>query len=486
VISSVISLATTRYFYQTLGESGYATFILLRSAIAFSHLLAFGAHEAVMYFVAKPREQTWRRQSQALAALFLFGGILGSLIWVLAWLGFPAWIALGTRLEPEVALGLSQAIGAAGLLWLAQHFTQAAWAFYRARLRLVEVGWMQLGTAVVPVLAAVLAVYSGLGLNGFFLSQAAAWAAVGCLAFYAASKGPEPLEIRPYWHSAELAQTLGFARWAFLLQVSFTLQSYGDRFLAAPLGSSALNVYGIGTSLTLQIVAALGLVSTLIVPAISKVHAEHGLDRAGRAHGLALRSTFWVGAAFFVPLAAGGPSLLAHWVDPAFQAAAEGWYPWVCIGAFWMALAGSVHGTLLGLGRPRIVALTSMLGIVAGLMVAWALRAQGLLAVAGFGATASGVSLLTKAAWLHGRVLQRIQFGEMLAASGLLVALGWVLRESRWADIFGPGLIRCVAALGLASAGILLIGAAWDSLLSRARDRDSLVSVLWQRWGRKA
>jgi O-antigen/teichoic acid export membrane protein len=485
VLGTLIRFATTPYFYRTLGEAGYAAFVLLGSAIAFSHLLALGAHEAVMYFVAKPRGENWLRQSQALAALFLFGGVLGSVIWVLAWLGFPAWIALGTRLEPEVALALSQSIGAAGLLWVAQHFTQAAWAFYRARLRLVEVGWMQLGTAALPILAAVLAVYSGMGLNGFFLSQAAAWAAVGCLAFYAASKGPEPLEIRPYWHSAELAQTLGYARWAFLLQVGFTLQSYGDRFLAAPLGSAALSVYGLGTSLTLQIVSALGLVSTLVVPAISKVHAEHGLDRAGRAHGLALRSTFWVGAAFFVPLAAGGPALLAHWVDPALEARAEGWYLWVCVGAFWAALAGSVHGTLLGLGRPRIVALTSLLGIAAGLMVAWALRSQGLLAVAAFGATASGISLLTKAAWLHGRVLQRVQFGEVLAASGLLMGVGWVLRGSHWANAFGPGLIPCVAALGLAAAGILAVGALWDSLLSRARDRDSLVSVLWQRWGRQ-
>jgi O-antigen/teichoic acid export membrane protein len=251
------------------------------------------------------------------------------------------------------------------------------------------------------------------------------------------------------------------------------------------LGSAALSVYGIGTSLTLQIVSALGLVSTLVVPAISKVHAEHGLDRAGRAHGLALRSTFWVGAAFYVPLAAGGPALLAHWVDPVLEARAEGWFVWVCVGAFWVSLGASVQGTLLGLGRPRIVALTSLLGIAAGLLAAWALRSQGLLAVASFGATAAGVSLLTKAAWLHGRVLQRIQFGEMLAAAGLLVALGWALHHSRWANAFGSGLVPCVAALGLASLGILVIGAAWDSLLSRARERDSLVSVLWQRWGRQ-
>jgi O-antigen/teichoic acid export membrane protein len=420
-----------------------------------------------------------------LSALFVFGGVLGSIIWILAWLGFPAWVAFGAQLEPEVALALNQSIGAAGLLWVAQHFTQAAWAFYRARIRLVEVGWMQIGTAVIPVLAAVLAVYAGTGLNGFFLSQAAAWAAVGLLALYASNKGPEALPLRPRWHSAELAQTIGFARWAFLLQVGFTLQSYGDRFLAAPLGSAALSVYGLATSLTLQIVAALGLVSTLVVPAISKVHAEHGLDRAGRAHGLALRSTFWVGAALFVPLAAGGPSLLAHWVDPALEARAEGWFVWVCVGGFWAALAGSVHGTLLGLGRPRIVALTSLLGIVAGLMAAWALRQHGLLAIAAFGATASGISLLTKAAWLHGRVLQRIQYGEMLGASALLVAVGWALRSSHWANALGASLWPCIVALGLASLAILATGAAWDWIFSRARDRESLVSILRQRWGRQ-
>jgi O-antigen/teichoic acid export membrane protein len=486
VLGTMVNLGATPYFVRHLGKDGYSAFLLLSSCIAFANLLALGAHEAVLYYLAKPRDDAWQRSAEALAGLFTLGGALGAVIWALAWAGFPSWVAYSGHIEPVLALALSQGIGAAGLLWVAQHFTQASWAFYRARLRLAEVGWMMILTATLPVLAAAGAIYAGAGVNGFFLAQAAAWALVGLIAIGMAVRGPEALKVLPRWYKAELSESLGYARWAFFLQVGFTVQSYGDRFLAAPLGSAALSVYGLGSSLSLRIVAALGLVSTLVVPAISKVHAEHGMDRAGRAHGLALRSTFWVGAAFFVPLAAGGSTLLGRWVDPSMEAGSQGWFIWVCVGGFWAALVGSIQGTLLGLGRARVVALTSLLGLAAGALVAWALRSQGLWAVASFGAVASGVSLLTKAAWLHGRVLQRVRFGEVLCASVLVFGLGWALHRSEWAALLGPGLLRCLVALGLASLLILGIGALWDSLLSRRSDRDSLISILLQRWHRRA
>jgi hypothetical protein len=99
---------------------------------------------------------------------------------------------------------------------------------------------------------------------------------------------------------------------------------------------------------------------------------------------------------------------------------------------------------------------------------------------------ASGVSLLAKAAWLHGRVLQRVHFGEVLCASALVLGLGWFLHSVAWATLLGPGLLPCLLALGLASLAVLAIGATWDTLLSRRSDRDSLVSILAQRWGRRA
>ena len=485
VLGTLVNLAATPYFYRHLGVAGYAAFLLLSSAIAFSHLLALGSHEAVSFFLAKPRSDTWKRQAEALAALFVIGGVLGVIFWSLAWFGFPAWMSFGSALEPEVGFALSQAIGAAGLLWLAQHFTQACWAFYRARLRLVEVGWMQLGTAFLPLLAAVLALASGASLPGFFLAQALTWIGVGCIALYGAFRGPEPLPLIPHWHTIELAQCIGYARWAFLMQVGFTLDSYGDRFLSAPLGSTAVSVFGTTTSLTLRIVSALGIVATLITPAISKIHSEHGLERAARAHGLALRATFWVGAALFLPLAVGGPTFLGHWMDPAWAEASQGWFVWVCIGAFWDSLAASMHGTLLGLGRPRVVALTSMLGLAAGFSAFMLLRDKGLWAVASFGVVAAAVNLLVKASWLHGRVLQRMLYGETLAVSALLAGLGWSLRRSGALGHPGMGIVSCVAAMGVAALGILALGTAWDYYFSRGRDRDSLLSIVVHRWGRR-
>jgi O-antigen/teichoic acid export membrane protein len=482
VMGTITNLATTRFVYSSLGVTAYAASVLFTSAIAFSNLLALGAHEAVLYYLAKPRSADWNRQAEALAALFALGGALGAALWLLAWLGFPAWVSYGSRIEPEMALAMSQAIGAVGLMWLMQHFTQAAWAFYRARWRMEEVGKMQMATSTLPLLAAVLALKAGVGLTGFYLVQAAVWFGVACWAFLAASAGPEGFALRPRWHSSELASSLGYARWAFVLQVAFTLQAYSDRFMATPLGSSALSVYGLATSFSLRIAAALGLVSTLILPAISKVHAEHGMERAGRAHGLALRATFWVGAAFYVPLAAGGPALLGRWVDPAMELQAQGWFAWVCVGGFWAAVGGSVQGSLMGLGRARVVALINVLGLAAGLLAFWALRGQGLWAVASFGTVASGVGLLANVLWLHGRVLQRFKLVEVSAASAFIFALGWGLHRSDWASQLGQGLLPCLAALGLASLAILGLGAAWDAAFSQGMDRDSLWSIATARW----
>jgi O-antigen/teichoic acid export membrane protein len=481
LLGLVVNLAATPYFYRQLGVAAYAAFVLLTSAIAFAHLLSLGAHEAVLFFLAKPRSESWHRQAQALAALFTLGGALGALAWSLAWAGLPEVLAWTGHVEPETALALSQGLAAAGLLWLAQHFTQALWAFYRARLRLAEVGWMQIATACLPPLAAVAAVAAGAGLNGFFLVQAAAWGMVGVGAWMAAHRGPEGMKLSPRWHKAELAGSLSYVRWAFLLQLGFTLQSYADRFFAAPLGSESVAVYGLATSLTLRLVSALGLVSTLFIPAISKLHAEHGLGRAARAHGLGLRATFWFGAAFFVPLAVGGPTLLGRWVDPAMESLSQGWFAWACLGAFWMALVASLQGTLLGLGRPRVVTVTTFMGLCAGAGCAWGLRGHGLWAVASFGSVTAGVSLLLKAAWLHGRVLKQFAVGEFAASSALLALLAWALSAAQWPQRFGPSLAGCVLALAAASAAVLLAGALWDWGFSRGHDRDSLWSVVASR-----
>jgi hypothetical protein len=74
---------------------------------------------------------------------------------------------------------------------------------------------------------------------------------------------------------------------------------------------------------------------------------------------------------------------------------------------------------------------------------------------------------------------------EVSAASALIFALGWALHRSDWASQWGPGLLPCLVALGLASLAILGLGAAWDAAFSRGMDRDSLWSIATARWARR-
>ena len=63
--------------------------------------------------------------------------------------------------------------------------------------------------------------------------------------------------------------------------------------------------------------------------------------------------------------------------------------------------------------------------------------------------------------------LQRFKLVEVLGRFRLgIFALGWALHRGDWASQLGPGLLPCLAALGIASLAILGLGAAWDYCFS--------------------
>ena len=278
--------ATTRFVYNSYGRHGLCGLgvVYLRPSL-FPTCFAFGAHEAVLYYLAKPRDAGWNTAKlEALAALFTLGAFWARPWWLLGLAGLsrlgvlrlPHLTVDGPGNEPGHRGGRPDVAGCstlpqAGVGVLPRPLAHGrsgqdadgdrepcrccwrpCWRCWRRRGIRPDSIWRQA--------AAWFGVAAGPSCGGFQRAGS----------LWPCGRAGIP---------AELATSLGYARWAFLLQVAFTLQAYSGPLLGQHLWAARRLVglrFGHGSFFPAHRRAAPGpgmRVSADLFRAISKVHA---------------------------------------------------------------------------------------------------------------------------------------------------------------------------------------------------------------------
>jgi O-antigen/teichoic acid export membrane protein len=474
-LAAVVTLVTTPLYLGALKESGFGLNATLVAVFAMLNLLSLGAQEATLYFAARDLSEAyvrvlakWHATAAALGALILGGG---------GFFGLGAWLGL-----KDTELGqFQEALLPAALLWAAQFFCQWLWILSRARLRFtLQAGHQALMSVLVPLFA-IAALRAVGGLNAFLWAQALAWV-LGCAIL-------SPLLLRaPSGFKAsgsEWGQVAAYSRWTFLFYAGFVALQSADRFFVVPLGAAAVAAYAIASSIFQRGVSALGLLPSLLMPAISRLSDDSEHDRALRAYGLSLRFSAILALAFFLPLAALGKEFLAAWLDaksPGISGRAYGALLLFCAAGFFAGMSAVVHAVLLGQGRARLVGLTALLGAALGLLAAWlgvrrlGLEGAALAALVGYGFLYVARVLISERMIFHRSLIQIALEHALLLACAMAAFMG--LRSLGAMALQGGGIVFQLAGLALSALALLALGLLADAWLAKRKGRLSVVGTL--------
>ena len=389
-----LMLATTPYFYRTLGPERFGQWALLSATIAFGVILSIGTGAATVRQVAlrlaRDDGPGVRLIVRSALGVGLVGGGAAALV-VGAVFAFG-----GTMLLGKMAGGATLATGlTAAAIVAIEQLENVFTAALRGGERFRIIARIELVVRSLQVLAAAVAVW----LVGTLAALFAALIAVALLrlAVKALVVG-RWLDIgvaRPsfvLWRSV-----IGDARWGWLQGVGGMVFGMADRFIVGGvLGAAALAHYSVASQLTQPLHALAAAGTSVIFPKISAALARGDDARLrtllGGAGALLLVATTLVAGAIWWWRVA----ILTAWLGPA-AAAASAPTLGVLVWAFWLlALAVLPHYVLLGMGRMRFVALANLIaGGVTVTAMALVVRSHGIAGVASARLLYGGVLLLT-------------------------------------------------------------------------------------------
>ena len=475
-LSLAVTLVITPQIVARLGASAFGLYGLFVATYGFVNLMALG--EATLYFSAREDPGAVTR---ALALWHLAAGIVGVLL-----IAFVARaLGLGGRLGlagPDAA-AFEGALTAGAALWATQFYCNWLWNLCRARLRFTLLAIHQALLSVAAPLFGLLAAGS-YGLNGFLWASALAWG-LGTLALLPFLRSVLASGSR----AVALAELLRYGRWTIIFGISVVLMQSADRLLVAGFGAVSLAGYALASSLYQRAVSAFGLLPTLLTAAVSRMQGGGELERAKRAYGLSLRFTAIAALAVFLPLWGLGDVFLNAWLPQNPPLALMAYAPLriFCAAGLLASLSGVLHAVLLGLGYPRQVALTGLVGAAFGFSVAWlclpslGLQSAALSGLVGY-ASVYALRLVISERRVFGRKL-----GPLALEHGLLFLFGLpclLLLRNVAPYLNGCRLLPALSALALAAALVAALALAADQWMARRVQREPVLSVLKLIWPR--
>lgn len=479
--STLLTLWALPVVVRGLGLDNYAVLVLLVAVQGgLLMVLSSPAQLASLTLLAGLEAAALEQRSRALAAwsLLAAGGTL-ALGWLL---GLPPLAGLLWK-DPLLAAQWREAVPWAALGWACQLLAQGLWSAQRARRRPVQAELQQALAGVAFVLAAPLAVRTGLGVQGVVEWQSLVWVLALGLGLAWERLGPEPLALKPLDHRPSFAQIRRLAFWSVLALLGGAVLLYADRLFSLKAGPAELGAWGLASAISLRAAAGLGVLGPLLLPSLSE--ARHDPAVLGQRQSLYLRCNGLLALSFFVPLAAGGSGLLGAWISPEVGQRAEAWIGLLAFGSLAYALGGAYFTVQMGLDGARPAALHALAAAAGGVLAgAWA-QVQGWPGAAWMALAGQGLALGLRAHWLHRHGLGRPGWSwawQGLPWMGLALGLVQLLRWAGFPRALGPSLGAVLASFALVCAALLALGLGLDAGLARARGRESVAGQLRRLW----
>jgi O-antigen/teichoic acid export membrane protein len=385
VMTIAATYVLTPFIIHALGPEGYGTWTVIAALTGYATLLALGVPMACVRYLAGHVAQGDVREANRVigscAGLYLMMGaaalVLGAaLAGVFGLYEIPA----GLRQEAALAYGLMVVYVSAGFVGLLPE------GILFAHLDFVLRNAVRLAGVVLRLLLTI----ALLKLHASVVALAAVQ--LGCLVFdfgvswrLVRRRHPELRISLGDFDRATVRRIFSFSVYVLLLQAGARLIFDTDALvIGALLGVGAVPFYVVANSLIVYLMEFVVAIAAVVSPTATRLAAQ---GRQGEVREIFLK---WSKVAFTLSLLAGvflivlGPTFLARWIDPSFEAPAGRVLQILMASSLlFLPARGVALPVLMGLGRPRAATL-AFLGAGAlnlGLSVALA-RPFGLAGVA--------------------------------------------------------------------------------------------------------
>lgn len=359
---TLLSFFSAPFFLARLGPEHFGLLALLTAAVTPLGLLEFGMGDATVKYVAESvGREDWTAASRFLGTALAFNllvGLAGSAV-ILGLAGFLLREVFEVRpADQELALAC---VAWVALTWMA---TRIRLTFVGAAMALRDFRAVSTGNfayQLVYVLAGVGALAAGGGLREVVIAQAVA-AVGGAAGWYGLIHRLAPaLPIRVGVHVPALRQTFGFGSWQLGNQLGDVFVQQAQRWqLGAVLSTAVVGYYNLAYQLGSLVYAVSARVSQVFFPEISRLH---GLQRETDATQLLVKVNWLLSViqvSGYVALFVWSDDLLGLWVGTETARETGGCLRVLCLGLGIASLFALPSAYLLGLGRPKWLALMAV------------------------------------------------------------------------------------------------------------------------------
>lgn len=282
------------------------------------------------------------------------------------------------------------------------------------------------------------------------------------------------------------AEIRRLAAWTLLAAAGGAVLLYADRLYSLQGGARELAAWSLAIALSLRVASGLGLLGPLLLPQLSEL--RHDKTRWGHMQSLYLRLNGLAALAFYLPLAAGGASLLGVWVGSEVQELAKPWIVLLSLSGFLLCLSNAYFSILMGMDAGKQAAYSALGAAAVGLAAGAVAQALHLPGAAWMALGGQATAMLWRSWVLQRQGLQRVHVGALLQSLVWVLPAAALLPLLRWAAFprwFGLSLAAQLGAFAVLGLVLLIAGLLADALLSGRRGRLSLWSQI-RRLGPKA
>jgi O-antigen/teichoic acid export membrane protein len=482
VIKVVVGLVTVPVFVRSLGLWQWGLMALFQAAAGPLVLLDLGVGAATVKRVADSLGRAEPdRAVRAVHTTMLFHAAAGFVGLAILYWSAPSLAGSVFAIPPEhhaVAVRGFRLMGASFAVSLAGSSLLGVLAAHQRFDLLARAG--SIGAIVTAAAGLSTALFTG-DVVDVILAQTLATAAVTLFNLRVARRLLPRLAILPSWDVESFRASMSFGAGQALAVAGNLIVAWSDRYvLGTRLAPVVIGSYAVAQTVYTHLYGAFYELGEMVFPAVSH---RHGAGALGSARSLALLVGWTVTTGFgvvAVTIGVGARGLLQVWLSPEVSSVAAGVLRLLLAGGLFVVASLGPAFFVLGIGRTRLHALSTLLGGGVGVVTALLLLPTTGVEAVGWGLVSGGAArtLMTLLIWwVHFREEMGMGFFVAHAVMPPLIAAGLLAGLASLRDLMPPAgswgtLLPELVATLLAVAGLQL---AVDALVPGARQRRSSV-----------
>lgn len=479
VLPAVVTLLTTPYVVNTLGDDSYGALILITAIIGYFAIIDLNITAGSVKYVAEHHATgNVRLRNQTLTGGFvlyvLIGAVGCALVLLLSDTLVHRVFAIPEALQDEIGLALG--IAAFGFLFgqmqvylnsvpqAIRRYDQSAAAesFFGILAPLATVFVLWLGYGIVEIVA---------------VRVAASVFNIGVLVWMIRRLLPDVAFELP--SRATLAALGKFSGFAYLSRLGMVAYAQGDKLILGALTSmSALAYYAVPFMLVNRMFSLTYRLGGVMFPVASALAARQETERLRELYLYAARYVFFLNCALAVLLITLAHEILLYWIGPTMAQNGAQVLLLITVAALIDSLTNAPSLVNDGLGRPHITGGFAIIRATLGVSLTFLLVAQQGVIGAAYAQVATAVVMVSLfLVYVHGRSVpvSLRDYLRVVVAPALPLILGAL---AFWSAMRGHAPLSPMQTAGvLIIEGVLLIAYAW-LFVFRVTDRVALLARL--------